>query len=148
MSHEGNQTARDRVPVSSTERHSLSSGEDNATADNTGGRRDDPMELDSDEHAEEHPAEDTPPLIPKPTGEAGRSGRGGYCLQKKLEEYLGWDKVEYFQKRVSNGLVPILVASDDSACRKISPRSLISISTSGSLIQNRILVRLREYFGM
>jgi hypothetical protein len=37
-------------------------------------------------------------LIPKPTGEAGRPGRGGY----NLEESLGWPAKEYRQLKVAD----------------------------------------------
>lgn len=43
-------------------------------------------------------SEDSPPLplIPKPQGEAGRPGRGGYNLQ----QVLGWHKMEYERVKV------------------------------------------------
>lgn len=49
-----------------------------------------------DDELSEVSSTDEPPLIPKPEGEAGRPGRGGYNLQASL----GWSKKEYTQLKV------------------------------------------------
>ncbi|KAJ3507462.1 hypothetical protein NLJ89_g6293 [Agrocybe chaxingu] len=50
----------------------------------------DDLELDPDLTEEDDGTEDSD-LIPKPPGEAGRPGRGGYALK----EVLGWDERQY-----------------------------------------------------
>lgn len=40
------------------------------------------------------------PLIPKPSGEVGRVGRGGYTLKDALEQQHGWEDGLYHKIRV------------------------------------------------
>lgn len=42
----------------------------------------------------------SPPLIPKPSGEVGHVGRGGYTLKTVLEEEHGWENRLYNKIRV------------------------------------------------
>lgn len=62
--------------------------------------------LDSDEEDEEARAidQDTSGLIPKPDGEAGRPGRGGY----NLEQALGWEAKKYQSIKVRLALLNAL----------------------------------------
>ena len=59
------------------------------------------------ESSSESDGEDGVQLIPKPNGEAGRPGRGGY----NVEESLGWPTKEYRQLKVgySDKLIIILL---------------------------------------
>jgi len=45
--------------------------------------------------------ETLPPLIPKPSGEVSRVGRGGYTLKTVLEQEHGWENGLYNQIRVT-----------------------------------------------
>ena len=56
---------------------------------------------DSDQNSE---SSDDETLIPKPNGEAGRPGRGGY----NLEDALGWHAKEYSRFKVESFLFKIL----------------------------------------
>jgi hypothetical protein len=46
------------------------------------------------------PTGSSPPLVPKPSGEVSRVGRGGYTLKNVLEKEHGWENVLYHKIRV------------------------------------------------
>jgi len=55
------------------------------------------------------PTGSSPPLIPKPSGEVSRIGRGGYALKNVLEQEHKWEDGLYQKIRVYNVVLPQLV---------------------------------------
>lgn len=79
-------------------------------------------------------------LIAKPPGEVGRPGRGGYNLQKVLENH-GWDKNSFSIRRVSRNYL-ILLRGVYQIIRDMCAISLTSIS----IVACRTRIRMKRRY--